>query len=139
MTIREEISDALRAAFPVFTGGVNEVSLPFEGWDSTFRFSTPTLVYSFDNLTETPPASGVWRAEVTAHILCAPLPLLDALCGEVSAFFSDTLLPHFSVTLATGTRRDVFDPELGCSRVEINFRGVIVAREEKRRLEDVSE
>lgn len=127
MTIHETLKNYLGSQLPAVTGGVFEVSVPFDSRDQVFRMTTPVLTFELVNYAEKPIGGGVYYTTLDLNILAGNGAAIDGIISDVSALFENSVtIDAFEIALSVSEVKDVFDATIQCRRVWMELKGVII-------------
>lgn len=127
MTIHEALKNFLSSRLPAVTGGVFEVSVPFDSRDQTFRMTTPVMTFELVNYAEKPIGGGVFYTILDFNILAGNGAAIDGIISDVTALFEDSIyIDAFEIALSVSEVKDVFDASIQCRRIWMELKGVII-------------
>ena len=122
MNLHEKIKAILTEAAPRGTS-VAEVFLPFDAKNSSYRASTPAVIFRFEECIE---SDGLYRLTLRLDLL-GKTAEVEALYKAICAAFRQQVNDQYwSVSLASGSFREAWDTDLNVDWGTVMLKGVAI-------------
>ena len=127
MTLHEMIKQTLTTACPTAKGGIFEVFMPFDSRNSTYRLTTPAVIFRFDRLKDQ--KFGLFQLELRVDIF-GKISEVEAVGKEIQdAFAAEVKTGGWSVSLSSGELMETWDTDLKMNWGTMTLKGVAIEGE----------
>ena len=124
MTIHDRLKAILKSSCKEATGGVFEVFMPFDGKSSSYRATTPCVIFRIEECTD----KGLGLYGLTVRIdLLGKAAEVEKLCRTIAAAFSaQQNSKTWSISLASGMLKETWDTDLNVDWGTMTLKGVAI-------------